>query len=206
MIPSLAIGDFSRATHLTVKALRHYHESGLLVPAQIDARTGYRRYTTQQIQVAQVIRRFRDLDMPIDDIRAVLSTADVSMRNELIAAHLRHLESNLERTQYAVASLRDLLAQPTPDRDIRRRRVEAVDAASISAVVRVEDALSWLLGALGELHACLGGAASGRYRPGRRHFLKRPIRRGSRRGDRVHSLRCRSETHRQGHAVRCARR
>ena len=32
---------------------------------QIDAQTGYRRYTTEQIQVAQIIRRFRDLDMPL---------------------------------------------------------------------------------------------------------------------------------------------
>jgi hypothetical protein len=50
---SLSIGSFSRATHLTVKTLRHYHEEGLLVPAQVDARTGYRRYTGDQIAVAQ---------------------------------------------------------------------------------------------------------------------------------------------------------
>src|ERR1700704_2881615 len=61
-----AIGDFSRATHLTVKTLRHYHETGLLEPAHIDPQTGYRRYTTDQIPVAQIIRRFRDLDMPLD--------------------------------------------------------------------------------------------------------------------------------------------
>jgi DNA-binding transcriptional MerR regulator len=61
---SFAIGDFSRATHLTVKTLRHYHETGLLQPAHIDPQTGYRRYTTDQIPIAQIIRRFRDLDSP----------------------------------------------------------------------------------------------------------------------------------------------
>jgi len=151
----LAIGDFSRATHLTVKTLRHYHESGLLEPAQIDTRTGYRRYTTEQIQVAQIIRRFRDLDMPLNEIRAVLSAPDVQKRNELIAAHLRRLESDLARTQTAVSSLRDLLEHPTPPLDIGRRKAHSVSAASISQVVRVEDALSWFLGALGELHAAL---------------------------------------------------
>jgi DNA-binding transcriptional MerR regulator len=60
MAPSFAIGDFSRATHLTVKTLRHYHETGLLEPAHIDSQTGYRRYTTDQIPIAQIIRRFRD--------------------------------------------------------------------------------------------------------------------------------------------------
>jgi DNA-binding transcriptional MerR regulator len=155
MSSSLSIGDFSRATHLTVKTLRHYHESGLLEPAQIDTRTGYRRYTTEQIQVAQIIRRFRDLDMPLNEIRAVLSAPDVQKRNELIAAHLRRLESDMARTQTAVSSLRDLLEHPTPPVDIGRRKAHSVSAASISQVVRVEDALSWFLGALGELHAAL---------------------------------------------------
>jgi DNA-binding transcriptional MerR regulator len=155
MPSSLAIGDFSRATHLTVKTLRHYHETGLLEPAQVDPETGYRRYTTGQIQVAQIIRRFRDLDMPLSDIRAVLSAPDVQARNELIAAHLRRLESDLARTQTAVASLRDLLEHPALSVDIRRRKVDRVTAAAISQVVRVEDALSWFLGALGEINAAL---------------------------------------------------
>ena len=129
MSSSLAIGDFSRATHLTVKTLRHYHETGLLEPAQVDPQTGYRRYTTEQIPIAQIIRRFRDLDMPLTEIRAVLSAPDVQKRNELIAAHLRRLEGDLARTQTAVASLRDLLEHPTPPVDIGRRKVDSVSAA-----------------------------------------------------------------------------
>ncbi|HWX33706.1 MAG TPA: MerR family transcriptional regulator [Steroidobacteraceae bacterium] len=155
MSSSLAIGDFSRATHLTVKTLRHYHETGLLEPAQIDAQTGYRRYTTEQIPVAQIIRRFRDLDMPLNEIRSVLSAPDVQGRNDLIAAHLKRLESDLARTQTAVASLRNLLEHPTPAVEIGRRKVDRVTAAAISEVVDVKDALSWYLGALGELRAAL---------------------------------------------------
>jgi DNA-binding transcriptional MerR regulator len=155
MSSSLAIGDFSRATHLTVKTLRHYHETGLLEPAQVDPQTGYRRYTTEQIPVAQIIKRFRDLDMPLNEIRAVLSAPDVQARNDLIAAHLKRLENDLARTQTAVASLRNLLEHPPPDVDISRRRAEQVTAAAISEVVNAKDALSWYLGALGELHAAL---------------------------------------------------
>jgi DNA-binding transcriptional MerR regulator len=155
MSSSLAIGDFSRATHLTVKTLRHYHETGLLEPSQIDPQTGYRRYTTEQIPVAQIIKRFRDLDMPLNEIRAVLSAPDVQARNDLIAAHLKRLESDLARTQIAVASLRNLLDRPPPEVDIGRRRMEQVTAAAISEVVNIKDALPWYLGALGELHAAL---------------------------------------------------
>jgi DNA-binding transcriptional MerR regulator len=152
---SLAIGDFARATHLSVKTLRHYHRVGLLEPADIDPDTGYRRYTTDQIPTAQVIRRFRDLDMPLDDIGAVLAARDIDARNELIAAHLMRLESDLARTQSAVASLRDLLESAPPGEPVRHRRVDPAPAAAISEVVDVSDAMSWFRGALGELHATL---------------------------------------------------
>ncbi len=48
----LAIGDFSRATQLSVKMLRHYHQIGLLEPVDVDRATGYRRYSTDQISTA----------------------------------------------------------------------------------------------------------------------------------------------------------
>src|SRR4051812_19611275 len=84
---TLGIGDFARATHLSVKTLRYYHGAGLLVPAEIDAHSGYRRYDVGQIGTAQVIRRLRDLGMPVDVVGAVLHTADLATRNELIADH-----------------------------------------------------------------------------------------------------------------------
>ena len=40
----LTIGEFSKMTYLSVKALRHYHDVGLLEPALVDPATGYRHY------------------------------------------------------------------------------------------------------------------------------------------------------------------
>jgi DNA-binding transcriptional MerR regulator/effector-binding domain-containing protein len=155
MPAALTIGDFSRATHLSIKTLRHYHRVGLLEPADVDAGTGYRLYTTDQIPTAQVIRRFRDLDMPLDQIHAVLETPDLRTRNELISAHLASLEQDLARTQSAVASLRDLLAGPSAVGAVSYRRVGAVTAAAVTAVIAISDLVPWYLGALGELHATL---------------------------------------------------
>jgi DNA-binding transcriptional MerR regulator len=98
MSSSLAIGDFSRATHLSVKTLRHYHRLGLLIPAEVDPDSSYRRYSTGQIPTAQVIRRFRDVEMPLDQIGAVLQAPDVDTRNALIAEHLARLEEGLVQT------------------------------------------------------------------------------------------------------------
>jgi DNA-binding transcriptional MerR regulator len=49
MAATLSIGDFSRATNLSVKTLRYYHRVGLLAPAGVDPHTSYRRYTVDQI-------------------------------------------------------------------------------------------------------------------------------------------------------------
>jgi len=156
MRSALAIGDFARATHLSIKTLRHYHQVGLLEPAEVDPQTGYRFYAPGQIPTAQVIRRFRNLDMPLDVISAVLAAPDLAARNDLIAAHLDRLEEGLARTQSAVSSLRDLLRPETSAPiDIQHRTVAETPAAAISEVVDVRDALDWYQGALGELYATL---------------------------------------------------
>jgi DNA-binding transcriptional MerR regulator len=174
MAPSLPIGDFSRATHMSIKTLRHYHRVGLLEPADVDQFTGHRRYTTEQIPTAQVIRRFRELDMPLEDIRGILSAPDVGRRNELIGAHLSRLEQGLARTQNAVASLRDLLDHPPGETraEISHRSVPGTRAAAITAVVDIDDIGPWYQGALGELRATIGaqgltagGAPGGIYAP-----------------------------------------
>ena len=152
---TLTIGDFSRATHLSVKMLRHYHDIGLLEPADVDRYTGYRRYGTAQIATAQVIRRFRDLDMPLEEIHAVLSAPDPQTRSRLISAHLARLEASLARTQDAVAALRGLLERPPAAAPVRHRHAAAVSAAAITEVVDVVRVLAWYQGALAELHATL---------------------------------------------------
>jgi DNA-binding transcriptional MerR regulator len=150
---SLAIGDFSRATHLSVKTLRNYHRLGLLEPAQVDAETGYRRYTSDQIPTAQIIRRFRDLDMPLEGIAAVLKAPDVRTRNELLADHLARLEVELAQTRSAVSSLRSLLEGPPPALDVTHRTEPSIQSAAVSSIVDVEDLSAWFQGALGELYA-----------------------------------------------------
>lgn len=64
----LSIGDVARVTQLSRKTLRHYHEAGLLVPAEVDAQTGYRWYSTTQVPTAQVVRQFRELGMPVAEV------------------------------------------------------------------------------------------------------------------------------------------
>jgi len=165
----LSIGDFSRATQLSIKALRHYQDEGLLEPTEIDSVSGYRRYALDLVPRAQVIRRLRGLGMPIGEVREVLSSADVAGRNELISRHLRRLQRELVATQASVAALQQLLENPIPSAPIEHRAIPATRAAAIVEDVAIGNAAAWLAGALGELYAVLdgqgvvGGAAGGIY-------------------------------------------
>jgi DNA-binding transcriptional MerR regulator len=136
--------------------LRHYHELGLLEPVDVDLDSGYRRYAPEQIVRAQIIRRFRDLDMPLDDIQVVLQARDVETRNRVIANHLARLESNLARTQDTVASLRGLLDRPQDTSvTIDHRHVAATPAAFIADIVDTAEVVAWYRGAMGEVAATL---------------------------------------------------
>ena len=76
----LSIGSFSRVSGLTVKALRHYDEIGLLEPARVDEWTGYRYYGLEQARVAEAIRRLRSLEVPLDEIRELLGADEPVVR------------------------------------------------------------------------------------------------------------------------------
>src|SRR5215468_6901800 len=142
----LTIGDFSRMTHLSVKALRHYHDVGVLEPAAIDPFTGYRSYDAAQVPAAQVIRRLRDLGMPLDGIRTVLAAPDVATRNAEIAGHLARMERQLAQTQASVASLRALLSAPAPRPAVDYRTIPAVTALAIAETVTVDGFMEWITG------------------------------------------------------------
>lgn len=164
-MPTLVtIGDFSRMTYLTVKALRHYHDIGLLEPVTIDEQNGYRMYGTNQVPVAQSIRRFRELDMSTDDIRAVLRAPDEASRNAVLVAHLDRMEERLEQTRNTVASLRSLLDQTTVDPEVTYRELSPSFVVAIREHVSFDDAEAWCNDAYGELHALLdlrGASADG---------------------------------------------
>jgi len=71
--PHLTIGEFSRRSMLSPKALRLYDRQGLLVPADVDPENRYRRYRESQLADARLIARLRRLDMPLTDVAALLA-------------------------------------------------------------------------------------------------------------------------------------
>lgn len=72
MTDPMTIGEFASATWLSPKALRLYDRNGLLSPDSVDPFNGYRKYSPAQIETARLITLLRRIDMPLEQIRALL--------------------------------------------------------------------------------------------------------------------------------------
>jgi DNA-binding transcriptional MerR regulator len=166
MTDRLSIGEFSHITHLSIRALRRYHEQDLLVPAEVDPVSGYRYYSPDQVRPALTIRRFRELDLPLADLRRFLKagslvdggTVDEEDRDtaqQVVAAHLHRLEDRLGRTQRAVEALRELL-DPGVERPVTLDVLPAQRVLAVTLDVPPDADLTWYDAAMGDLDAAAG--------------------------------------------------
>lgn len=91
----IPIGRFSKMTRLSVKALRLYDEIGLLSPSVVDPSSGYRYYRRYQANRAEAIRILRAVDMPLEEIRAVVDEPDLDLAREHLRSHRDRLARQL---------------------------------------------------------------------------------------------------------------
>ena len=156
----VSIGDFAVMTSLSRKALRHYHDIGILEPAHIDPHTGYRFYDTSQVDHAHIIRRFRTLGMSIPDIKALLSTEDAAARTEIITTHLEQMEVQLQQTRDTVGALRELLSPVHTPAHVELRHEPALAVWSVGATIEVSEIDSWFAATLRTLRDAIATTAS----------------------------------------------
>jgi DNA-binding transcriptional MerR regulator len=152
----LRIGDFSRASSLSVKALRAYHESGLLVPADVDPRSGYRSYSVAQLTDAAIIRRLRLLDVPLDAIKEVLEARDPTVTKKVLADHGAVLQERITAMQCSIEELQGALDAPALHTPVHRRHESAFTVLTFTGTV---SEATWL-GFLDRALAALSDAAA----------------------------------------------
>ena len=105
----MPIGRFSRLTGVGVKALRHYDEVGLLVPAAVDDETGYRFYSLDQVDRAEAIRLLRRLDMPLEEVRSTLAAEDPAALRAALVSYQRQMASRDSELRASIAKLQRLI-------------------------------------------------------------------------------------------------
>jgi DNA-binding transcriptional MerR regulator/effector-binding domain-containing protein len=101
-----SIGEFSRITGLTIKALRFYHDEGLLAPSFVDPQTGYRYYDQRQIEAARVIALLRGLELPLAQIKEILQNrGDDQDVLQVIERHKSAIEEKVRHLRKVARSL-----------------------------------------------------------------------------------------------------
>ncbi|MEA2450062.1 MAG: MerR family transcriptional regulator, thiopeptide resistance regulator [Thermoleophilaceae bacterium] len=105
----MRIGELADATGMTVRALRHYHEVGLLVPSE-RSEAGYRLYSHGDVQRLFRIRALRRLGLGLDEVRAALD-ADRGHLRDVVAGQLERVERDLELQARLRRRLEQVLAQ-----------------------------------------------------------------------------------------------
>lgn len=127
--PLLTIGQFARASGLTAKALRYYDSVGLLHPAVVESGSGYRRYRASQVSDAQLIRKLRDLELPIVEVRKLLDlrASGSEAMNDALRAHRGRLEARFVRLQRQLHDLDHLIKEKGwHEMKLKRPETEAV--------------------------------------------------------------------------------
>lgn len=112
----LKIGEMARIAGVTTRLLRHYEAIGILTPAVVDARTGYRYYDRAQIAGLQQILAYRDAGVPLATIAELTETPD-----RLVEGQRRAL-----REQRAMIDRRLAVLEARAARPFRIRRTAPV--------------------------------------------------------------------------------
>lgn len=130
----VGIGTFADAARMTVRALRHYHDEGVLRPAWVDPRTGYRWYSWDQLADALRITTLRELGVPLPTIRDHLA-GGLGLR-DLLAAERGRLRRQIEQARRALAVIDALEAGgDIPHHPVDTIRIGRVETVALAGVV-----------------------------------------------------------------------
>jgi len=99
---AFTVGELARLTGVTVRALHHYDEIGLVRPSQRTA-AGYRLYDDDDVLRLQRVLLYRELGMPLEEIAAALD--EDADREELLRRHRDVLLAKRARIDRMVAAL-----------------------------------------------------------------------------------------------------
>jgi len=110
----MQIGEVATRTELSLRTIRHYEETGLVVPSA-RSQGGFRLYTEADVARLMVIRRMKPLGFTLDEMRELLDVTDRLDAGDLPAGERERLLGRLrgfeEAARRRVADLRTQLAR-----------------------------------------------------------------------------------------------
>lgn len=101
------VKEISSITGISVRTLHYYDEIGLLKPTD-KSDAGYRLYDDKALEQLQQILFFREFDIPLKEIKAVMENPALD-RNHILKMQREMLLTKIKRMEHLVASIDDIL-------------------------------------------------------------------------------------------------
>ncbi len=121
------IGEFSKITCLSVKALRLYHEKNVLVPSYVDPDTSYRYYSKSDAGTARTIVLLRSMRFSLSEIQNILQRCnDEADLVEVLRQRQTEIQKEVGRLQKISASITTILKREKRVPDMKSIEVGVV--------------------------------------------------------------------------------
>ena len=144
------VKEISNITGISVRTLHYYDEIGLFKPTD-KSDAGYRLYDDKALEQLQQILFFREFDIPLKEIKAVMENP-VLGRNHILRMQRKMLRAKIERMENLVASIDDILKgdnkmnfdifNKTEMEEIKRGKVREIYDNGNSLIIVATDRIS----------------------------------------------------------------
>ena len=101
------VKEVSNLTGISVRTLHYYDEIGLLKPTG-KSEAGYRLYDDKALETLQQVLFFREFDIPLKEIKAVMANPALD-RNQILQMQRKMLTAKKERMERLIDSIDDIL-------------------------------------------------------------------------------------------------
>lgn len=103
----MTVKEISELTGISARTLHYYDEIGLFTPTQ-KSEAGYRLYDDKALETLQQILFFREFDIPLKEIKAIMNNPALD-RNQILQMQKKMLLAKKERIERLIASIDDIL-------------------------------------------------------------------------------------------------
>jgi len=138
----LKIGEFSKLSHITIKALRFYEKEGILVPAFTDSWTGYRYYEISQLEAASRILAYRQLDLSIEEIKSLQKGEHAE---QILREKAEALKTEKAALDFRLSILNYILEEQTMKYQVTEKVIPAqIVYYSETVLKQYSDSMQWI--------------------------------------------------------------
>ncbi len=148
----LTIGEFARLAGVSVRMLRHYDSLGLLVPAEVDRFTGYRRYRPGQLSRAHQLVAFKELGFTLEQVGELIDGAGPDQVHSLLERRRQELARQIDRDAGRLLEIerRLRLIEGDSQMEFTRTSLPEVHLAQLTAEVAEQPEIAGVIGPLFE--------------------------------------------------------